>query len=275
MQSNVANKKSNNAFKKKLRNKKDLKFFLDTQYTSFNAQKYLYVYPDPLMVVYRYKDFQYFDEVAFICAIYSYGNATLIVKNLGEMPFSFLLDSKALQTSTAECFPYYRFQTRQDTRTCFLIISHLISLGGIKQIFLQGYRKNHNILDGIQALQKQCWDFIQKHQLQTHGIEFLFGNPNINTSPLKRYNMFLRWMVRKDSIDFGLWSEIPCHALLLPLDTHTFKIAKMLGLCTTKSYSRKAVLEITNNLKDFDSQDPIKYDFALYRIGQLKLHLSL
>ena len=88
---------------------------------------------------------------------------------------------------------------------------------------------------------------------------------------LKRWMMFLRWMVRKDNIDMGLWSSKYKKDLILPLDTHTFKVSKKLGLLQRKTYDLQAAIEITEVLKGFDTKDPMKYDFALYRIGQEKL----
>lgn len=81
--------------------------------------------------------------------------------------------------------------------------------------------------------------------------------------------MFLRWMVREDNVDLGLWREYICPSeLLLPLDTHTFGVCRALGLLNRKSYDFKAALEVSKNLARFDKDDPIKYDFALYRLGQ-------
>ena len=78
-------------------------------------------------------------------------------------------------------------------------------------------------------------------------------------------------MVRKDNLDLGLWSKIDKKDLLLPLDTHTFKVSERLGLLKRKTYDMKAAIEITNRLRQFDKDDPIKYDFALYRLGQEKI----
>ena len=80
-----------------------------------------------------------------------------------------------------------------------------------------------------------------------------------------------RWMVRSDALDMGLWSKIDKKDLLMPLDTHTFKVSQRLGLLKRKTYDMKATIELTNKLKKFDNSDPIKYDFALYRLGQEKL----
>lgn len=263
------------AFRHKFGVKMTLQNFLDSQYAKFNASEFLQMHPDPLIVVTQNKDFKPFDEMALICALYAYGNASLIVKNLQNMPFFLLTESiTKIDSILTESFPYYRFQSREDCKNCFKIFAILIQNGGIKSIFLNEYKKNNSVIQGIRALQDEAQKIISKYKMHSKGLEFLFGNPKNTTSPLKRYNMFLRWMVRHDSLDFGLWSEVNASDLLLPLDTHTFRIAKDLRLCRLKSYNLKAAQEITQNLKAFDPLDPVKYDFALYRIGQLKLDFS-
>ena len=87
-------------------------------------------------------------------------------------------------------------------------------------------------------------------------------------------NMYLRWMVRDDNLDLGLWKNIDKKDLILPLDTHTFKVSQKLGLLDRKNYDLKSALLITDKLKEFDKLDPIKYDFSLYRIGQEKISLN-
>ena len=88
-------------------------------------------------------------------------------------------------------------------------------------------------------------------------------------SSAKRLNMFLRWMIRHDEsgVDFGLWKNIPTAALMLPLDVHTGDVGRALGLLTRTQNDWKAVEEITAVLRSFDSNDPVKYDFALFGIG--------
>lgn len=88
---------------------------------------------------------------------------------------------------------------------------------------------------------------------------------------MKRWMMYLRWMVRCDNIDMGLWSGIDRADLIIPLDTHTFNVSRKLGLLSRKSYDLEAAIELTKKLKEFDEKDPLKYDFALYRIGQERL----
>ena len=84
-------------------------------------------------------------------------------------------------------------------------------------------------------------------------------------------NLFLRWMVRKDELDFGLWKEIPTDKLVIPVDTHIAAISKQLYLTKRKNVSWLMAEEITNNLKKYNADDPVKYDFALCHIGMRKL----
>jgi uncharacterized protein (TIGR02757 family) len=85
---------------------------------------------------------------------------------------------------------------------------------------------------------------------------------------MKRWMMYLRWMVRHDHLDMGLWNGICPSQLIMPLDTHTFSVATKLGLLHRKQCDFRAAIELTEVLKMFDAKDPIKYDFALYRLGQ-------
>lgn len=222
--------------------------------------------PDPLLIASKYND----ETIALICALFAYGNAKLIVKFLETLDFSLLEASDEHIISTLSSH-YYRFQNAQDIAALFIALKRLKKIDSIENIFYEGYKKENNVLDGL-------WHFIETlKQLNAHhsrGYHFLVGSVPQKMSGVgtyKRYLMYLRWMVRKDNLDIGLWSKIDKKDLLLPLDTHTFKVSKKFGLLKRKTYDMKAVIEITQRLRKFDSQDPIKYDFALYRLGQEKL----
>ncbi len=104
----------------------------------------------------------------------------------------------------------------------------------------------------------------------SRGLKFMFPLPE-KGSACKRMNLFLRWMVRKDELDFGLWGEIPTSKLIMPVDTHIARICKQLKLTESKNVSWNMAEEITKNLKKFDLNDPVKYDFAICHIGMRKL----
>ena len=84
--------------------------------------------------------------------------------------------------------------------------------------------------------------------------------------------MFLRWMVRRDrmGVDFGIWEGIPMHALFIPLDVHSGTVARKLGLLERKQNDWRAVTELTGRLREFDPEDPVRYDFALFGLGSFE-----
>jgi uncharacterized protein (TIGR02757 family) len=86
-------------------------------------------------------------------------------------------------------------------------------------------------------------------------------------STCKRLNMFLRWMVRSGGVDFGIWNQIKSAQLYIPLDVHVDKVARNLGLIERKQTDWRTVVELTNKLREFDANDPVKYDFALFGMG--------
>lgn len=221
--------------------------------------------PDPLMVAKKYKD----EYISLVCALFSYGNAGQIVKFLNTLDFT-LLDKDNTTIEKKLDKHYYRFQSSKDVIEFFKTISVLKTKYSLENVFMQGYTIDYNIMNGLKKLISLIYDI---NPYRSRGYEFLIGKipDNIITSPYKRWHMYLRWMVRNDKLDLGLWGKVRTKDLLVPLDTHTFKIGQTLGLISRKSYDFKAVLELTDSLKKIDSNDPVKYDFALYRIGQEKI----
>lgn len=222
--------------------------------------------PDPLLIAKKYND----ESIALICALFAYGNAGQIVKFLESLDFSLLQSSDKVIIESLSSH-YYRFQKQEDVAALFIALKRLKERDSIENIFYEGYRKEENILDGL-------WYFIETlravYPRESYGYNFLVGSvpKNLNAAgTYKRYLMFLRWMVRSDSLDMGLWSKIDKKDLLMPLDTHTFNVSRKFKLLKRKSCDMRASVELTKRLSTFDKFDPIKYDFALYRLGQEKL----
>ena len=247
---------------------KKVKTLLDIEVESRNNSTEISLdKPDPLLIALEHKD----ESIALVCALFAYGNAGLIVKFLQSLDFTLLeaSDETIRQTLSSH---YYRFQNAEDVATLFMALKRLKDVDSIENIFYAGYKKEENVLDGL-------WQLIETLKSQvphkSRGYDFLVGSVPKKSSGMgtyKRYLMYLRWMVRKDALDMGLWSKVDKKDLLMPLDTHTFKVSQRLGLLKRKTYDMKAVLELTDRLKKFDPSDPIKYDFALYRLGQEKLY---
>jgi len=246
---------------------KNIKELLDKEIINRDTKYELtYDKPDPLMVAKRFND----EYIALICALFAYGNAKLIVKFLDSLDFSLLEQSEDKIKKELKSF-YYRFQKPQDVIDIFLTIKRLKELDSIENIVYSGYKKEQNLLDGLWSLISTIREL---NSSNTHGFNFYFLKPAkkvVGAGTYKRYFMYFRWMVRKNSLDMGLWSKIDKKDLIMPLDTHTLNISRKLGLLERKANDLKAALELTEVLKQFDPQDPIKYDFALYRIGQERI----
>lgn len=223
---------------------------------------------DPIMVAHRYKD----DTISLICALFAYGNVKQIVKFLNSLDFSLLQKS---DDEIRDGFKnhYYRFQKSEDVIALFIALKRLNKATTLQEVFQNGYEKNRSVIEGINSLIKTLQDVYPHSSM---GYNFLISQVTLKTKgagALKRWMMYLRWMVREDNIDMGLWSRIDKSDLIIPLDTHTFNVSKKLGLLNRKSYDLEAAIELTCKLKEFDKEDPLKYDFALYRIGQEKLNI--
>ena len=166
----------------------------------------------------------------------------------------------------------HRFFSTKDILHLFqLLNSAYDEYGSLKNLFITGYNSEEENLK--HAITNFNHYFLTKAQKEfkklSRGIKFMFPLPE-KGSACKRMNLFLRWMVRKDELDFGLWSEIPTSKLIIPVDTHVARICKQLKLTKRKNVSWQMAEEITNNLKKFDPNDPVKYDFAICHIGMRK-----
>ncbi len=252
----------------------DIKQLLDNEVKNRNSENELcFEKPDPLFVAKRYNE----EYISLACALFGYGNAGQIVKFLGSLDFS-LIDSSEEAIKKGFANHYYRFQNSGDVTAFFIALRRLKQQSSLEDIFKKGYDKEQNVLEGIQTV---IDEILKVNGHISEGYKFLVGNPpktdkngNIKlagNSPYKRYNMFLRWMARCDNLDMGLWKNVDKKDLILPLDTHTFKVSQKLGLLERKTYDLKSAVLVTDKLKEFDREDPVKYDFAIYRLGQEKI----
>ncbi len=252
----------------------EIKRLLDNEVNQRNNNSELnYEKPDPLMVAKRYDD----EFIILLCALFAYGNAKLIVKFLDSLDFSFLNESEDRIEKELKNH-YYRFQNSLDVIAIFKTFRRMKQENSLESLFYEAYKKENSILEGIDTLIQKIFKL---SNYNSQGFTFLVSSPlkrdkqgivkENGNAPYKRWNMYLRWMVRDDNLDLGLWKNIDKKDLILPLDTHTFKVSQKLGLLHRKNYDLKSALLITEKLKEFDKLDPIKYDFSLYRIGQEKI----
>ena len=139
--------------------------------------------------------------------------------------------------------------------------------GSIEHFFLRGHKSTD--ADIIPALTVFCTSLMQIHGGQSKGLEYLLVNP-ASGSVCKRLNLFLRWMVRSDEVDTGIWKGVDKSKLIVPVDVHMGRLTKILGLHNRKTLNLAAAREITAGFAAINPADPVKYDFALSRIGILE-----
>lgn len=255
----------------------NLKHKLEYHYKVFDRTK---LEPDPLQFLHLFKDERDLEVVGLIASIFAYGNVKQIENTLKKFivvfegnPYSFIINFSLSKDSKKISGIKHRFYSEDDVLKLFIILNKEINKHiSIKQIFLQGYNiSDDNVKNGISNFSNHFINsFIETFGKVSDGIRFMFSLPE-KGSACKRMNLFLRWMVRKDELDFGLWKEIQASKLIIPVDTHIARISRSLKLTKRKNADWRMAEEITSNLKKFDPEDPIKYDFAICHIGIRKL----
>lgn len=227
-----------------------------------------FIESDPIQIPHRYKDKEDIEIVAFISALFAYGSRKVFIPKLDELfskmgkkPLEYIKNGEFSNLINFN----YRFAKENDVIEILKILSKLYNSNETLQtLFRYGYEQKSNIKGMLQVVTD--YFYLNSTDNVGEGFYFMLANPK-NNGAMKRLNMFLRWLVRKPPVDFGLWDFIPTSELLIPLDTHVAKISREMNLLTRKSNDFKAVLELTDKLKQFDANDPTKYDFAIYAKG--------
>lgn len=247
--------------------------FLDAAVRQYNNPAFIAA--DPIRIPHRFERLQDREIMGFWTATLAWGQRKTIIQSAERLiqlmdgaPFDFVTNH--LETDRKR-FLEFKHRTFQATDTLYFL-----------EFFQQYYRRNAS-LEHAFARHLQAGDSTVENALIGFHRDF-FDHPyapertrkHVATpergSTCKRLNMFLRWMVRRDAagVDFGQWRNIRPGQLLIPLDVHVERVARRMGLLQRPQTDWKAVLELTENLRVFDAEDPVKYDFALFGIGVLE-----
>jgi len=251
-----------------------LRNVLEKLYKKYNHREF--IPPDPLQFVYRYKSGADREIAALLSASLAYGRVKQIEKDLnllfsiiGKSPYEFTTHFNNSKRKILKKFKH-RFNTGDDICDLLAVLKIVLKrYGSIEKFFAEGYSPDDD--NDIAALTSFC-DRLYKIYREhfgcpvSSGFRYLLANP-ANGSVCKRLNMFLRWMVRSDDVDLGIWKSLDKSKLIVPVDTHIARLCKILGLYERKTVSLKAAVEITESFKRVEPADPVKYDFALSRIG--------
>ena len=252
----------------------ELYILLEEKVKQYNQPAF--IESDPIQIPRQFSKKENIEIAGFLAATIAWGQRPTIIKNANRLmqamdndPFNFLMNSKEADWSHLSGFKHRTFNA-YDLFFFLKSLQHIYkNHGGLEQVFTSGFEINDTIYSALTHFRSVFFEIDFPHRTQKHVSDVA------KNSSAKRLNMFLRWMVRNDNagVDFGLWKLIPKSALMLPLDVHTGNVSRGLGLLQRTQSDWKAVVEITEKLKEFDPNDPVKYDFALFGMGVFeKLH---
>jgi uncharacterized protein (TIGR02757 family) len=248
-------------------NHNELQSFLDEKVALYNNPNF--IESDPIQIPHQFSFKEDIEIAAFLTATIAWGNRKMIISNatkmmdlMGNSPFDFVMNHQDYHLEKLENFVHRTFNSI-DFVTFVKGLQHLYNnQNGLEAVFAK-HQEPNSMQKSISELKKVFFEIEHQNRTQKH-----LSDP-MNNSAAKRINMFLRWMVRNDNkgVDFGIWKTIPTSALSCPLDVHSGNVARKLGILTRKQNDAKALFELDTNLRLFDKNDPVKYDFALFGLG--------
>ncbi|MBL7899906.1 MAG: TIGR02757 family protein [Crocinitomicaceae bacterium] len=249
---------------------KEVKILLEEKSDQYNTAEF--IREDPVSIPHQLCIKEDIEIIAFIVATISWGNRKSIIKNgeklldiMGYQPLDFILN--ASRTDLKSLHFVHRTFNADDLQFFIRAFKKMYAeQGGLESAF-GGLKFKGDLKERIIYFREKMLQ--TKHEKRT---EKHISSP-LSNSACKRINMFLRWMVRNDKrhVDFGIWKTIKPAELMLPLDVHTGRVARELGILKRTQNDWTALEELMQVLRKFDSTDPVKYDFALFGIGAYEM----
>ncbi len=242
--------------------------FLESRTEQYNHPGF--IVEDPISIPHKFSRKEDIEIAGFLTALISWGRrpailkaANILMEMMDRAPGDFILNHKDNDLKQLSRFVYRTFNSSD---LLFLVEAlHRIykEEGGLETVCNRAFQDTGTIKGMLTGLRKSLLQTEHLARSEKH-----LAAPE-KGSAAKRLNMFLRWMVRRDEkgVDFGIWKEIPMSALMIPLDVHSGNTARKLGLLRRKQNDWKAVEELTAVLRQFDPEDPVKYDYALFGTG--------
>lgn len=246
---------------------RDIYELLEMKVREFNTAAF--IPDDPIVIPHRYTDSRDREISGFLAATIAWGQRPTIVRNghrlmelMEDSPHEFVMYASARDLNTLKSFVHRTFNGED----------LLVFLKGFRRIYSEheslehAFLKHHTTGNMMETISSFRTEFLGK-ALTSRTAKHV-SNPGKGSSA-KRINMFLRWMIRRDKtgVDFGIWQQFSPSELMCPLDVHVGNVARSLHLLERHIDDRKAVEELTANLRFLDPKDPVKYDFALFGLG--------
>jgi uncharacterized protein (TIGR02757 family) len=252
---------------------KKLKEFLDKKVEEYNRPSF--IPHDPICIPHRYGKKQDIEIAAFFASIFAWGNRTIIINKTTELmklmddaPHQFIVHHSEKELQKMLAFKHRTFNTT-DLLYFLLFLKH-------------HYQTESSLETAFTKWMKKIDATIENALIGFHDYFFSLEDAPVRTkkhiatpargSTCKRLNMFLRWMVRKDKrgVDFGIWQNISPAQLVCPIDVHVARVARQFNFIQRKQTDWQTALELTDELKKLDRNDPAKYDFALFSLGVIE-----
>lgn len=245
----------------------NLKELLDMKVEQYERPEF--IEPDPISIPHRYSRREDIEITGFIAATIAWGNRKAIVKSAGQMadmlgedPYDFIMSASEADIDRLSSFVYRTFQ-KEDLPSVVRGLRAVYAadpVGGMEALVAP--REGETLREGFVRLREAMLPHMAE-RTRKHIADAGRG------AAAKRLCMFTRWMSRPSArgVDFGLWTKVPPSRLVMPLDVHSGRTARALGLLTRKQDDWKAATELTDALKAFCPEDPVRYDFALFSIG--------
>ncbi len=243
-----------------------VKEIVEEAYRSFARSAF--IENDPIQIPHRFRRKEDIEIAGFLAATIAWGQRVTIINNasrllnlMDDAPYDFVMNH---QPSDRKRFSGFVHRTFSEVDAMYFMeaLQHMYTSGmSLEQAFATG--EGSSMQERIHGFKRQFFSIEHLSRTEKHVSDPMKG------SSAKRLNMYLRWMVRsdKEGIDFGIWRSLDPKDLMMPLDVHTSTVGRKLGLLTRKQDDWKAVVELTLSLRDFDAQDPVKYDLALFGMG--------
>lgn len=237
---------------------------------------------DPIRFPHMFSSSLDIELSGIISSAFAYGKRELFIKKL-EVIFTKIMKNNPSEfimnfdlEKDFKYFENFKYRYTKGCDVCLLLNSlkkAVEEYSTLENLFMKGFSADDkNVKQALIHFTEVLYEY-NKNQPDIRGFKFLLPSPKAN-SACKRLNMFLRWMVRKSEVDFNLWKNIPQSKLIIPLDVHVARVSRGLGLILRNQNDWQAAEILTEVLKQFDENDPVKYDFALFDMGVDKVSLE-
>lgn len=251
-----------------------LRDFLNKKVKEYNQKTF--IASDPISIPHRFTKKQDIEIAGFFAAIFAWGNRTTIINKCNELmllmdhsPYQFITQHRELDLKRFLAFKHRTFNATDLLHFIRVLRHHYENDSSaeptLETAFSKGLSRKDETVENTLLYFHDYFFSLEDSPARTKKH---ISTP-ANNSSCKRLNMYLRWMVRNDNagVDFGIWKKIQPHQLVCPLDVHVQRVAFNLKLISSEKADWKTAVELTNNLKQLDPKDPVKYDIALFSMG--------